>query len=381
MEVTYPETTRDQFSASVADHINAMLAYWDKNLVCRFANAAYMDWYGKSRKQLVNELTLMDLLGPEMFASNYPYIQRALMGKPQTFEREIPGPDGRMRHALANYFPDFDGEGNVKGFFVYVADITAAKEMEGALQRSNKIIAEQNTRLLNFANILSHNFSTYAFNLGSVLDFLDEAQTEEERTELMGYLRGISANFTETIGHLKEIVDAQNKGRIKYEWLNLRHYAEKAIALLQRQTMETNALIVNHIPAHLKLWANPAYVDSIMLNFLTNAIKYRHPDRTPLIELTTDRKGSELALKVSDNGLGIDLERHGAKLFGMYNTFHGNADAKGIGLFITRYQAEEMGGRVEVESTPGEGSIFKVFFLIRSVQVPQPETINHQESQ
>ncbi|MBS1501279.1 MAG: PAS domain-containing protein [Bacteroidetes bacterium] len=326
MDVKDTDTCRDQLSVSVADNISAMLAYWDKNLVCRFANAAYMDWFGKSRQQLVNQMTLMDLLGPELFARNYPYVQRALLGKPQTFEREIASPDGKVRNAIANYFPDFDNLGNVKGFFAHVADVTRLKQMENELKRSNRIISEQNNRLLNFANIVSHNLSTYAFNLSSVLGFLDEAKTDDERVELMGYLHSISRNFTESIHNLREIVDAQNQGRIKYEWVNLHDYAEKAISMLYKQVKENQAIIVNHIPADLKLWANPAYIDSIVLNFLTNAIKYRHPDRAPFIRLSAGRRGNELAFKITDNGLGINLKRYGEKLFGMYQTFHGNAD-------------------------------------------------------
>src|SRR5581483_5207590 len=97
MEVKDIETNRNRFSASVADNISAMLAYWDNNLICRFANAAYMDWFGRSREELVNQMTLMDLLGPELFAKNYPHIQGALHGRQQTFEREITGPDGRVK--------------------------------------------------------------------------------------------------------------------------------------------------------------------------------------------------------------------------------------------------------------------------------------------
>jgi len=74
--------------------------------------------------------------------------------------------------------------------------------------------------------------------------------------------------------------------------------------------------------------ANAAYMESILLNFLTNAIKYKDPNRDPLIELNTFFKDDELVLRIKDNGLGIDLEKHRKDLFGMYKTFHGNADAE-----------------------------------------------------
>jgi PAS domain S-box-containing protein len=360
----------DGYDVAVANNISAMLAYWDKNLVCRFANTAYIDWFAKSSEQLINKMTLMELLGPALFAKNYPYIMGALAGRPQTFERDIPMPDGSIRPSIANYFPDFDDNGEVRGFYVHVADVTPMKTLDKELQRSNQIIKEQNNRLLNFANIVSHNLSTYAFNLETMLDFIDEAKTEEEEKELMGYLRTISKNFSSTIKNLNEVADAQNHGKLKYEWLNLYDYIEKATSMLCKQVKDTHALILNRIDTTLLLWANPAYLDSIILNFLTNALKYRHPGRLPLIELTTAVEGRELAFRIRDNGLGIDLKRHGKDLFGMYNTFHGNDDAKGIGLFITKFQAEAMGGRIGVESSVNEGSTFSVYFLLKSVRLP-----------
>ena len=146
----------------VADHVSAMLAYWDKDLICRFANAAYRDWFGKTREEMVGKITIKELLGP-IYNQNLPYILGALEGKPQTFEREIPIPTGGVRHSIANYFPDVVN-GEVRGFFVHVADITHLKLLERELTKSNEIISEQNKRLLNFANIVSHNLKSYAGN-------------------------------------------------------------------------------------------------------------------------------------------------------------------------------------------------------------------------
>jgi sensor histidine kinase regulating citrate/malate metabolism len=66
-------------------------------------------------------------------------------------------------------------------------------------------------------------------------------------------------------------------------------------------------------------------------------------------------------LNVEDNGIGIDLERQGRKIFGMYKTFHHHPDARGVGLFLTKNQVEAMGGRIEVKSKVDDGSIFSVF--------------------
>ncbi|HAI85261.1 MAG TPA: hypothetical protein DCL43_16500, partial [Chitinophagaceae bacterium] len=108
---------------------------------------------------------------------------------------------------------------------------------------------------------------------------------------------------------------------------------------------------------------NQAYLESILLNLLSNAIKYRQPNKPSEVFITTSQLADgQVYLTVKDNGVGIDLEKHGDRLFGMYETFHEHPDAKGIGLFITKNQVEAMGGQLLVESKLHEGTTFTVRF-------------------
>ena len=116
------------------------------------------------------------------------------------------------------------------------------------------------------------------------------------------------------------------------------------------------------IPKNQTVSFNPSYLESILLNFTTNAIKYSHPERLPEINYVLTKENGKCILEIKDNGLGIDLSKYGEKLFGMYNTFHDNKNARGIGLFITKNQVESMGGTIEVESTKNLGTTFKIFF-------------------
>ncbi|TDU43727.1 histidine kinase/DNA gyrase B/HSP90-like ATPase [Gelidibacter sediminis] len=104
----------------------------------------------------------------------------------------------------------------------------------------------------------------------------------------------------------------------------------------------------------------PAYLDSILLNFITNAIKYGQEDRSPIIAIHTYMKDDRPFLEVSDNGMGIDLKKHGHKLFEMYKTFHQNDDSEGIGLFITKNQIEALNGEIFVESEIQQGTTFTI---------------------
>src|SRR5512140_13029 len=105
-----------------------MLAYWDRDLRCRFANRAYETWFGVKPEQLIGK-SIRDLLGPDLYAMNEPYIQGVLAGRAQTFERVVPGADGIERHSLAHYTPDV-ADGVVVGFVVSVTEVTQLKRLE-----------------------------------------------------------------------------------------------------------------------------------------------------------------------------------------------------------------------------------------------------------
>jgi signal transduction histidine kinase len=115
-------------------------------------------------------------------------------------------------------------------------------------------------------------------------------------------------------------------------------------------------------PTDCTVLALPAYLESVISNLVTNGVKYRRQSKGAYVHVRAKENGEFIRVDVEDNGLGIDMNRHGGKIFGMYKTFHGNEDARGIGLFITKNQIESMGGHISVLSELNKGSIFSVFF-------------------
>ena len=103
-------------------------------------------------------------------------------------------------------------------------------------------------------------------------------------------------------------------------------------------------------------------MDSIILNLVSNAVKYKSPDRPPLITINAMKSKKGILLSISDNGLGIDLDKYGDKIFGMYKTFHNREDAKGFGLYLIKNQIEAMGGSITVQSEVDKGTTFNVYF-------------------
>lgn len=146
-----------QMGFSVCEHVTTILAYWDRDLVCRYANKACADWFGSTSEKMIGKVTLPEMLGPT-FEMNLPYIKEALAGKKQEFERELPLRQGGTCQSLVTYFPDIS-EGIVRGFIVHVADISYVKELEEKLHQSRRemlrnIFETQENERANIVHIL-----------------------------------------------------------------------------------------------------------------------------------------------------------------------------------------------------------------------------------
>jgi PAS domain S-box-containing protein len=134
----------------ILDQMPAMIGYWDRDLINRFANQAYLTWFGIECEQILGK-HLRHVIGEERYRLNLPYIEGALKGIPQSFERAIPSPDGAfVRHSLAEYIPDIvDGE--VRGFCVMVSDISTIVKARAELKVSNeryRAIVEDQTEII-----------------------------------------------------------------------------------------------------------------------------------------------------------------------------------------------------------------------------------------
>ncbi len=357
------DTNKDflQKAVLVSDSIPVILAYCDKDLVCRFANAACCKWLGRRKNKVIGS-TVAGLLPDSVYGQYKSYIDGVLNGHTQHFEQSVLTPGSSdIRYQLVSLYPDTGSKG-INGFAVHAADITQQKKQVQETSGSHITISNQNKSLQNFANIVSHNLKSYANNLAVLLDMYENENDAEQRLQIFGFLKEMSVDFKSSVENLKEIVKVQNLGKVPTQQVNLHSYVVKTTEMLHIQLKETKATIYNRISPSIHIEANAAYVESIVLNFIDNAIKYRHPDRRPEIELSAMQVGNETVLSIKDNGLGIDLENNRQKLYGMYNTFHGNSNATGLGLFMVKQQVDNMGGYLGVESSVGSGTWFRVYF-------------------
>jgi signal transduction histidine kinase len=187
---------------------------------------------------------------------------------------------------------------------------------------------------------------------------------DSTQDEVINMLSKSSSNLLETVDHLSEVALMITNKQGTLEVIQLKNVLVKTIDSVRALASKNNVLIeLDSIDEHEAILGIQAYVDSVLLNLLTNAIKYSDSNKQQsTIHIKTEVSTEYVHVSFIDNGLGIDLEKHGRKMFGMYKTFHEHKDSRGIGLFMIKNQIEAIGGKIEVESIEGIGSTFTASF-------------------
>lgn len=260
-----------------------------------------------------------------------------------------------------NITPVFDKQNNILYFIGVGRDVSIRQRKELELNKLLEVTTDQNNKLLNFAHIISHNIRSHTSNLAMVLEVMKGTDDVEEKLSYIDLFKEATDKLSETIEYLNEIITVQRSMDIKKTKVFLKDEIKKTKDSLNFIIKKNKITILDTIPDDLTLFVVPEYIESILLNLFTNAIRYKSPDRATTLEIDYEVTDQHTIINFKDNGLGIDLEKNGHKIFGMFKTFHGNSDARGIGLFITKNQIEAMKGKIEVESEVGVGSTFKIY--------------------
>ena len=288
------------------------------------------------------------------------------LNREQKVEALIETGEGNEKWVGLLIIPEFRG-GVCVSIFGTFQDIDQRVRASIRVEELLKKTEKQNDRLMNFAHTISHNLRSQVGGVNSMIEVMELEDPDIVENELFKYLKLASQKIAETVVHLSEIAVGDEFSEKDYKLLKLRDVAESCICA-QIKFEELNSVeIKNQIPEDLKVHAILGYLESIFDNLITNAIKYRDPDNPAYVKIDAgiDEEKNSVWFTVEDNGLGIDLDKYGSKLFKLYTTFHGNEDSSGIGLFATKNQIHAMDGNIEVDSEPGKGSIFRVFLPIR----------------
>ncbi len=243
-------------------------------------------------------------------------------------------------------------------------DVT--NEIEAALEKENllKELVANNLELKQFSYITTHNLRAPLTNLVSICDIIQPGPGTDALTlQLIDSFKISTHHLNETLKVLIDVLIIKENRNIQKDQLTFEETFKKISESLSMTLLEKKVILnVDFSAAPSVIFAN-AYLESVFLNLITNAVKYCHPDRDPIITIKSNKEpNGDIKLTFSDNGIGINMALAKGKIFGLYKRFHNNADSKGIGLYLIHSQITTLGGQIEVESEVNIGTTFIITF-------------------
>jgi signal transduction histidine kinase len=194
------------------------------------------------------------------------------------------------------------------------------------------------------------------------LEFYKNATDPTEREEYFELLNNSGKTMLNTLQELHEVLKVKQNTAIERQHITFDEVFQSVRLMLHAKIVQLHATITTDFQQAPALHYPRIYLESILLNLVSNSIKYARPEVAPEISLRTYRNDKSTFLECSDNGLGIDLERYKHQLFKMRKTFHPHPESRGIGLFLVKNQIEAMGGEITVTSVPNTGTTFTIIF-------------------
>ncbi|UAB83523.1 PAS domain S-box protein [Zunongwangia sp. SCSIO 43204] len=292
------------------------------------------------------------------------------------YEKEYIKKNGERYPVLLRGILVEDTDGNKK-IWSFIEDISERKKDEAVkaerLERIQSLLHiknDQNERLKNFAHIVSHNLRSHSGAIGMLIQLIQEENKVLNEQEAFKHLIQSSSNLETTIQDLNEIVEVNLSDAKDFQRIDIFPLIKKNVESVFPLAKENKVEILIDVAPETYMLGVRSYLESIFLNFITNGIKYSSPDRESFIKITAEIEENYTCVTFEDNGLGIDMQTYGDKLFKMYKTFHKHKDARGIGLFITKNQIETMNGTIEVSSEVNKGTIFKIKIPNKELKAP-----------
>lgn len=317
-------------------------------------------------EQELKSKPFLDFVHPEDVQSTQEalrYISEDM--KVLTFENRFACKDGSYRWLL------WSSASDPKTQMIYASaiDITERKKSEEnildsktSLETIAHKLQEQNRQLDEFAHIISHNLRAPVNNIQALINLLDDKSDITDYKLIFDKLKNVAKNLSETMNELMDTLKVKTNPNIDLTEIRFKELLDKVVQSLEGELIVAKASVTFDFNQAPTLHYSKPYLESIFQNLLTNAIKYRSPNRQPLIHFQSSIVNNHIELRVIDNGQGIDMERFGDKLFGLHKTFHDHQEARGVGLFLIKTQIEAMGGNITVESEVDKGTTFIIRF-------------------
>lgn len=234
--------------------------------------------------------------------------------------------------------------------------LTAVKS-DGEVEVVNNLL-RRNRDLEQFANIVAHNIRSPLANIMGLNRLLNLKLSEEDRTTALQGINTSAEKLENVIRDLNDVLQIRRTDAGIRDEISLEKIVQDIEFSISGLIAESKAIITYEFTEAPTILSIRSYIQSIFLNLITNALKYAQPGKPPKLTIQSYIEGKYTVLRFVDNGIGIDLAKHGASIFGMYKRFTDTAEGKGLGLYMVKSQVEALEGFIEVESEPGNGCEF-----------------------
>jgi PAS domain S-box-containing protein len=339
---------------SVAQHVPAMIGYWNRDLICEFANEGYRVWFGLGPEQIVG-MTMRDLLGESLDRHNAPYVQRVLAGQAAHYETIISQFDGTPAYADARYVPDFADSGQVQGFYMLVTDISPLHRATLALESVNSKLTYTIHELDQFVYTASHDLRSPLRAISSLAQFIlqDDLQLGGETTERLTLIRSRAMRMQNMLNDILAYARAGESGHLPgASPIAVDQIVREVVMALSPPvgfTIRTQPL--NHA---VRAFSVP--LSQVLQNCIGNAIKH-HDHTSGAVDVAVADCGDHWKFSVTDDGPGIP-EAYRESVFEMFSTLKSRdqVEGSGMGLALVRKIVRRMGGACGISPRTERGT-------------------------
>lgn len=328
-----------------------------------YVNPAFSIMSGYQSDEIIGK-TPNIFIGPNSDKQEYKKLITALNSKEECLVETISYKKNREEFWVRfSMIPVFNSENELSHWVSIQRDVTEEKKQEKEKEQLIRELTLNNKDLKQFSYITSHNLRAPLSNLTGLLNLIEDIKVEDP--ELRDIIQGFSKSthlLNETIDDLTKVMIIKDNTSIQKENVSLNEVFENVFSQLTFQIELYKPILRINFEKVSVLNINKSYIESILLNLLTNALKYSAEDRTLRISITAHQEEETVVLIFKDNGIGIDLERNKDKVFGLYQRFHNHPDSKGLGLYLVKSQVEAMGGSINIKSEVNKGTEFTLIF-------------------
>lgn len=247
--------------------------------------------------------------------------------------------------------------------FAIAKNITHKKEIEAQRNSLLTQLSQLNQELKQLTFSTSHDLRAPVNNLLSAFDLLDSRKIQDRETlELIQLVRNSGNKLSFTLNKYIDVLKERHEKEAPIETISLSTILDTVTFSIKSLIESAKATISSDFSEGDLVKFNQEYLESIFLNLITNSIKYARPEVYPIIHFSTKSIKGTLQLSVEDNGQGMDLEKIGSRIFKLNQSFHGNPDSKGVGLYLVYHHVTSLGGKIEVVSEVNRGTTFRISF-------------------